>query len=61
MSAEIRASELVERDTFNRYDDENHTIASLDHHGDSVLVVTDDGTEMTLDCDEVVERIGFTS
>jgi len=58
MSNDLRASELVERMSYREYGmDDAITIKTLDQHGDTMLITSEDGTETTLDIDTVVERL----
>lgn len=54
---EVRAMELEDGDIYRDYGDDDWTqIGQINRHGDTMLIVTADGTEPTLDIDTVVER-----
>lgn len=55
---DIRASEIEEKMRIREYgdlDDDGVIVDSVDQHGDSVLIRTKDGGELTFDRDEVLE------
>lgn len=54
---EARASELEEGVIYREFGCDPHLVAKLDRFGDTMLVTTDDGTELTLDIDEVIEVV----
>jgi hypothetical protein len=59
--SDIRASELEEGMRYREYGmDDAVTIKVIDWHGDTVLITSTDGMELTLDRDTVVERVKTT-
>ena len=60
MTNEIRASELHDGSIFREYGmDDVHKVAEIDWHGDTLLVTTESGDEVSLDRDTVVEDLNY--
>lgn len=55
---DARAMELEDGSVYRDYGDDDWTLAAtVTRHGDTMLIVTEDGTETSLDIDTVVERV----